>query len=266
MISFVYTSSPHIPGYAYRIKRNIFAVADGVSRIKTIDEKPCWVYDRLVKVPADIFCQKAVDLMIPIENPNKTSFLNAFRVANEAIDKKNEEFGFKDDKDYFLHYLSTTAVLGYIKDQKLALARICDCGAAILRNESIFFKTPDYNIQKYDGKFGEMPEGFDGIRFFRRYIRNNSTLPKKMSDGVLTGQPSALRFIDFYRRMLKPKDVVLLYSDGFEPYFNFEEFLRIFFEQGFEKAKRGLRKFSEKKAIENSEKFGRERTLVAIKV
>jgi len=60
-------------------------------------------------------------------------------------------------------------------------------------------------------------------------------------------------------------DKLFLFTDGFEHYFNHEQFLQLFaeWENG---VLRKVRDFSQKIAQERPQKFGRERSLIAIRV
>lgn len=252
----------------------IVAVADGITREK-YESNFSGAYE-----VAKIFCKTSVSyLRNVLENSSKTNIENylkkAFELANGKIWELNKKYKIPEIIDFLDNdYFGTTAVLGTIVDKKLYLARICDCGAMVIYKGKITFQTPDIwkNLGKYDNRYGEKPDEPKKRRqFIQKFLRNKPELfdkyGRRISYGVLTGEKEALDFIEFYDINLNKEEVVLFYTDGFEPYFQKKEFLQIFqhWKNKNNWVKNELENISIQMAKEN-EKFDRERTLVAVKI
>jgi len=245
----VYTLNPvyfhHPPEDAFKASKKypIYAVADGVTLEVKKGEKYPLLPDRKIsgpKMTAEIFCQEAVEFLekkyFQFQEKSfdklRVYLKQAFQKANQAIFDFNKRY----ESDF-----STVAALAIIYDGNLFGARITDCGLAVIDKKGVKFKTPEFWQTR--GRPGKM-----------------------IGYGVLNGQKKALEFIDFYQTPLKENDVIIIYSDGFEPYFFLKEFINLFSSwQNTKEVKEKLKDFSERMASFDRKLYGLERTLIAVK-
>ncbi len=78
--------------------------------------------------------------------------------------------------------------------------------------------------------------------------------------GSFTGGEGVKKYYKIGSKNLKEKDLIIFYSDGFLNYLKFPEFIEILRKQD----KKSLDKFTIRKAKENYEKYGTDRTFIAI--
>ena len=93
----------------------------------------------------------------------------------------------------------------------------------------------------------------------KKELRNNS---KRSGYGAFTGEQEAALYYKTGIVRIHSADLILLYSDGFEPYFQFPEFVNLVRKED----KSALDAFSAHKAKEDPEIFGSDRTVLAISV
>lgn len=295
-----YTINPkkflHPPEDAFKISKKypIYAVADGLTLEVKKDEKYPLLPDKKIsgpKMAAEIFCQEAVEYLEKnYPHFQKGNIKQAFQKANQAIFDFNEQY----QGDF-----STVASLAVIYNDYLFGARLTDCGIAVIGQQGIKFKTPEFwQTRGRREELKEIPKaGIARRQFIKEQIINNPKLKdssgKKIGYGVLNGQKEALEFIDFYQVPLKGNEVIIIYSDGFEPYFRLKEFIDLFtplesqhrnirlenhrlskggnnfltgfsFWQNNQKTKEKFKNLSEKMASENYKLYGLERMLIAV--
>ena len=82
---------------------------------------------------------------------------------------------------------------------------------------------------------------------------------------VINGESRMVNFTESGVRNVDQGDKLFLYTDGFEHYFNHEQFLQ-FFTEWRDGLQEQVRNFSQKIAQEKPKKFGHERSLIAIRV
>src|SRR5690606_23673347 len=103
----------------------------------------------------------------------------------------------------------------------LAVGWIGDCGVAVIRKGSLVFQTRD-QLEGLLAYLRERPAPYDDARrvYIRRELRNRPDFRpdgREVTYGVLTGEPSALPYIQTGSFLLRPGDVVAVYTDGFAP-------------------------------------------------
>ena len=111
----------------------------------------------------------------------------------------------------------------------LEWAHVCDAGIAVLnKNGKIklkkdgcasYFQWP-HDAGRYD---------FATWEFINRTIARNavSARGKLLGYGVVTGEPEALRYVESGSFRLAVSDTVVLYTDGFTPYFSLASFRNV---------------------------------------
>lgn len=225
----------------YAISRNIFCVADGVTR----DLKDGNVF----KYPTTK--EKALDLIAKYPNPSgaslasklcATSFLKYASMQNEVseqniieiVRKINEKIWSINKTRTNIDYISEdlygcVAVGGIITNDYLYCFSIGDCRIKLLdENFNILFDTvslestlapyevPEELAKKYNSDCGWHNK--ECRAYYRKNVRNNAERlhDGKYSFGVLTGEASALNFVNVCKISLDNTKYILAYSDGCE--------------------------------------------------
>lgn len=256
------------------ITKNIFVVADGVTRdpIKPSDfsnkstEEIFQKYPRPsgAKLAAEVFCQTFVnsfkDWRLSLE-----AVKEAFRWGNEAVKNLNRKNLVK--VDYLVNdYFGCVAAGGVIKDKKLFWGSITDCGIVVYSKEGkVKFQTP--NDMKSFGEYvkkkkidWKKPANRKLIRSEYRNKPNKMVGGKSISYGVLTGEQEAEFFMKFGKIELTKGDMVVFYTDGFEEIIKQSDFFsKIYISSEF-------LIFCNKLASINYDKFGKEKSLVAVPI
>ena len=249
-------------------------VADGVTRdpIKPSDfsnksmEEIFKKYPRPsgAKLAAEVFCQTFVnslkDWRLSLE-----AVKEAFQRGNEAVKNLNRKNPVK--VDYLVNdYFGCVAAGGVIKDNKLFWGSITDCGIVVYSKEGrVKFQTP--NGMKSFGEYvkkkkidWKKPANRKLIRSEYRNKPNKMVGGKSISYGVLTGEQEAEFFMKFGKIELTKGDRVVFYTDGFEEIIKQSDFFsKIFIGSEF-------LIFCNKLASINYDKFGKEKSLIAVSI
>jgi len=94
-------------------------------------------------------------------------------------------------------------------------------------------------------------------KIFHRDFRNN---PSGKGYGSFTGEPGVKKYYKIDSLILNSGYLIVFYSDGFVEYLKFPEFIKILKRED----KKALDEFTLKKAKENYQKFGTDRTFISI--
>lgn len=254
----------------------IFSVADGITRDPSYNvnfkKKPLekilenYPNPSGARFVADIFCAEFLKTVQKISDIKK-----GFLVANNAIARYNK----KRIKivDYLVNdYFGCTAAGGMIRGNRLHWGVIGDCGIAVYsRNGKLKFQSPNsVEIFEHYTKFGKIKfrwETPEGRKLVRSQYRNN--LQQKIngicvSYGVLTGEKTAEAFMYFGKLKLTKGDLVIFYTDGFESTIKHNQFFKKIYYKSESLLEQSFVPFSLSLALKNYEKYGRERSLIAI--
>ena len=113
----------------------------------------------------------------------------------------------------------------------------------------------------------EWKEGSDKEKVIKRHrdYRNAVDGDKLIGYGVANGQENAIKYLKTGVAKLEKGNTVLIYTDGVENYIDIEEFVNIMssWPKNIEQKIKGL---VNKKSSEDSSKYGREKTLIAVRV
>ena len=170
---------------------------------------------------ADIFCSTSLDFLSKSHSVNLDSISEAFKQANQAIAKYNLEN--LPNPDYLTNdFAGCVSALANITQDVVNWGYICDSGLAIFdKSGDLIFKTEDQGPTKQDkyiwqdtGLKDNSWENPLARKIIREKYRNN---PSELhSFGVLTGEPSALNYVQTGQEYFKPGDQVIVYTDGLE--------------------------------------------------
>lgn len=247
----------------------IFAVADGVTLefvnyLAFPDPSPA-------KEAARIFCEtfgKEAECMYP--SFPEGIIKEAFCVGNRAVEEYNRMQGrTKETSDFWCHDLfATTTAVAVVKDDAVYWATICDSYVMRLGKDGnvVFQSSPCWpEREKY------LPEGWDEIdedekkKIIRQVYRNGlDEKGERIGYGVVTGEPAAEKYLHEGKIICMSGETLLLFTDGFEEYVKLPEFLSVFREWP-DNIEIWIREFCKKKAGQDVERFGHERTLIAVK-
>jgi len=256
--------------FAVSKKFPIFAVADGV----TLEKNKLGRYPRSsgAQKAAQIFCKTVIREAEKLYPKFKTSHLNnIFRTANRAVGRYNHRRQrSKRNINYWdFDLFAATASFALIKNNTLYWASICDAGMAHFdrRGTRTLLACECWpNLSK------SLPSNWDTFSekerkiIIRRDYRNALGPKGELKGyGVITGQREAENYLNEGDLLVGAGDLIFLFTDGFEPYLKLKEFLPLF--QKWPKNLSGkIKTLTAQKAKANPEKYGQERTLIAISI
>lgn len=273
----------HPPEDVYLVSKKypIGVVADGVT---ILDRNRGGIYPIFPdgqsgpKKVSDIFCQKAISYLekqYPSIRPE--TILRAFQEGNEDVKRLNQKlFKIKStDPNYGVDVFATIAAIACIIDNNLVYGFLTDCGMAVInRKAQLKLITPEIwpRIQKPSDKNLRtiLKKGEGNYRRYRKYVRNNPQLVREgkfYSHGVINGQEGMIKYVEVGQMKLNQGDTVVLFTDGFRYYFQYQEFLIILAEKELNQLRKKLDflGFDLLKKGKPTLKYGTERTLVLIR-
>lgn len=213
----------------------VFVVADGVTLNfkKLIEDNKEYPNPSPAGEVAKIFCE-AVERSASgkYDNFDKTDISLVFREANKEVAGYNNKLGQSDISGNITGFYSATGSFVVIKDNKVYWASICDA-------------------------------------FFARFDKDMNL--KFMSTGlcspyaVINGEERMVEHIEQGVAELKKGDLIFVFTDGFEHYVKDPRFLELFKEWPND-LKNRVNTFSDKMISEDFEKYGHERSLIAVLV
>lgn len=246
----------------FRVERNSFCVADGVTRDNihgdavpyptSKEEVLAWIKNYPNPSGAYLAAKICGDTFV--EEIEKTAKITKQEIL-KAIQKANKEI-WEINKDRKIDYLKEDlycceAVGGRIVEDTLYCFSVGDCHISIydeayellfttINNHKIFEEYLDNVYQKENQFHWERPE--DRV-MVRRDYRNKPQ--NENSFGALSGEKEAEYYIDTYEVSLQKAKYICAYSDGCEPFFTTKESIK--------------KLLNNPKSLQNS---GKERTLI----
>lgn len=247
----------------YEISKNVFCVADGITRDPLIPED--WTEVKQAEAlehypnpsPAAAAAQLAVESFIISASASSTE--TALMAANQSIAELNRG----QVCDYLRHdFAACVAVGGKIEDSQLHWASVGDCQVAIFSREgSRLFLSPN-GLENFSAAVRENPGNWrDPARRveIRRRFRNNPENPAGY--GALTGEKTAEHFMMSGQEPLPDGVVVLFFSDGFAPTLERPDFWKV-----FQQGRKEFLRWELELAQANPEKYGHERTMIVVRL
>ncbi len=251
-------------------KYPIFAVSDGVTL--ELDKKGNYPKNSGAGKVAKIFCEMIIkeaekkygDFTVP-------DLKKIFSEVNLKVAKYNQSSGRTKGKLNYLDFdlFSATGSYVVIKNKIIYWASICDSSVVHFKKDgSIGFKSPDCwkllreNLPKH---WMKIPES-ERKKIIRKTYRNGVDRNGKLIGyGVITGEKEAERYLQFGKFEVEDGDLVIILTDGFENYIKMESFVKLFLYWPKD-IKSKFKKITKQKSIEDPNNFGRERTIIAIKI
>jgi len=244
-------------------KQPVFALADGVTQSRFDDGK--YAYPAGARVAAQIFCQSVVEYIEKNfgQKEGKKIIAEAFDFANQRIWELNKNEGIIEKLDYLVYdYFDTVGIAGLLAEGKLFYGYVGDCGLAVFdKNDELKFQTED-RVEPAKKRAKLIYKNWDELdrnertKILHRDFRNT---PSGLGYGSFTGEPGVKRYYQINSLVLNLGDLVVFYSDGFVEYLKFPEFIKILRKEN----KKFLDDFTSKKAKEDYERFGTDRTLIS---
>ncbi len=258
-----------------------FAVADGV----TLEFNADGTYPNPSgsSKAAELFCEGVIaEAEARYETFSEADVLALFRAGNTAVESYNrKEKRTRETSNWWDHDLfAATVAFGVLKPAIPSLpekgdglatlhwASLCDCYVAQYDSHMrLKFRSPECwpsERRCFPADWESRPE-IDRKKEIKRTYRNGAEENGRLCGyGVATGEPAAEKFLNIGTLSLSPGDRVFLYSDGFEYYTELPEFLDLF-HRWPTTLEVDLRALTDKKSREDGNKFGHERTLVALR-
>ncbi len=186
---------------AYDSGKNVGVLLDGVSR-----DRENGVYPE--PSPAQVASKRFADVIFEEINQDYLEDMDVIWRIKKSIQKANDEL--KEYNKELAHAFpaGTVGIVFAIADDCLHYGYIGDCYATIIRNGSgrCFTECQTKMVAKHKGEFTS-----DEIRFD---LCNHIAHP--CGYGVWDGNSDAMDFVKYGSIGLKPKDVLILYTDGLE--------------------------------------------------
>jgi serine/threonine protein phosphatase PrpC len=251
-------------------KYPIFVVADGVTLIQYLVDKKEYPNPSPAGEVARIFCESLIKSAgEKYESFQESDIKEIFKIANEEVRKYNKQQGrTKENSDFWDRDLfAATASFVVIKDDTAYWGSICDSYVAHIRNNKVLFRSPECNsrIETKSPVFeGDTNNTKEKTKFVWKNNRNGvNNKGKLIGYGVITGEESANLYLNSGSFKIEQGELVLILTDGFEEYLNSPDFLSVF-EKWPEDLEKIFKEFTISKNLENPDKFGHERSLVAV--
>lgn len=256
----VFNNKPNEDFYLVSKKLPVFVLADGVTQSRFLSGE--YAYPLGAQTAAKIFCYETAGFIE--ENFSKDDlFEKAFDRANQKIKELNEAEGITKKLDYLVYdYFDTVGVAGFLKEDILHYGFVGDCGLIVFdKNNKIKLQTEDMveparvNAKKKYKNWKELSSNERTIIMHKEF-RNFSN---KIGYGSFTGEEGVRNYYKTGEIKLSAGDLAVFYSDGFMPYFQFPEFISFL----RKKNQKILDEFVLKKAKEELEEFGNDRTIIS---
>lgn len=211
----------------------IFVVSDGVTLNyrKLVEDKKRYPNPSPAGEVAKIFCEsvlKSAQNKYDAFNAEKTE--DVFKEANSVVGEYNNKIGKSDISGNITDFYSATGAFVIIKNDKAYWASICDSYVAHFDKEM--------NIKHMSS----------GVCTPYAVINGEEEMAEHLERGVFG---------------IKNGDRIFIFTDGFEHYVKNPEFLNLF-KNWDDALKERIAEFSKKMNLQDPEKYGDERSLIAI--
>lgn len=251
-------------------KYPIFVVSDGVTL--ELDKKGNYPKNSGAGKVAKNFCETVIkEAEVKYENFTSADLKRIFRTANLKVEEYNNSNNRKKEKiNYWdLDLFSATGSFAVIKDDMVYWASICDSSVLHFRKDgNLCFKTPDCwktlrkNLPK---NWLSIPSDERKIIIRKKYRNGIDKNGNLIGYGVITGGKEAEGYLKFGKFATEQGDVIMIFTDGFENYVKEKDFIELFLEWP-ENIRSKFKETTSVKSVESPNEFGRERTIIAVKI
>lgn len=253
-------------------KYPIFVVADGVTLIQYILDKKEYPNPSPAGAVAQIFCEQVVrSAESKYESFKDSDIKDIFTEANNAVRKYNTDHGrTKETVDYWDNDLyACTAAFVVIKDGVVYWASICDSYVMHFSSTgTLEFSSPEcHDLKQIDSpKYaGDSTDQIAKTKHRWSTARNGiNEKGQRIGYGVVTGEPEALTYLSYGSFSMKEGDVLTLLTDGFENHVRLPDFISLFTSWSPD-IESEFKELTHKKAEEDPERYGRERSIIVVK-
>ena len=211
----------------------VFVVSDGVTLnfVKLVENNAKYPNPSPAGDVARIFCEAVVKKSKEkYESFDEEDIVDIFKDANNEVCKYNEKVGKSDISGNPTGYYSATGSFAIIKDNKVFWASICDSFVAHFDREM--------NL---------------------KFMSSGLCTPY----AVINGEEQMAGYIESGVLNLDKDDRIFVFTDGFEYYVKNSDFLELFKKWDMDLERR-IAEFSEKANQKDPEKYGHERSLIAV--
>jgi len=247
-------------------KYPIFVVADGVSL--NFDNDSDYPGHSGAGEAAKIFCEVvAAEAEKRYETFKEENLKEIFELGNKAVLEYNiSNNRTKNTINYYdFDLFSATTSFLLIKNNKAYWWSLCDAGLLAFRNGSKIFQSPDgwtNSPEKWQEIKDEKKRFITMHRDYRNTVNEKGEL---IGYGVVDGEEMAKLYLNIGTLDINAGDFILLYTDGFENYLNLKEFIELFVKWP-ENLENQLENIISEKSKENPDKYGREKTIIAVSI
>lgn len=203
-----------------------FVVADGVGLWDGIEYIKKYPNTSGSGKISKIFCQSFIKYLTKNPKANIQKAFEQSNIASATANKNRSKYNILKNKNGLF---AATAAMAHIKNNVLEWAQICDSGIMVINKDGkIRLKQDSYeqlfnwpnDIKKYDTDLR--------ILIFRSLIRNAVDKNNKaIGYGIITGEPEVNYYLKSGKLKLSPGDCVFLYTDGFTPYLEIQNFRKM---------------------------------------
>jgi len=206
------TQHPTEDAFRFSDERGVYVVADGVTRTtQTTGGYP-------PESPATAAAERVVTVLYELLQSTPytpENFQSACRRANEMVKYVNERLGLWDKPDYYERDLAGAVFSGvFIAPNYYLAGYLGDCRVAHFSGEGKRkWISPDL-IAPVRAYFPSLPETKERRIIIRRDFRNKPVQGMDKTYGVLTGEDTALAYVQTVIKPYEAGDVLVVCSDG----------------------------------------------------
>ncbi|MFA6422430.1 MAG: protein phosphatase 2C domain-containing protein [Candidatus Buchananbacteria bacterium] len=220
---------------------------------------------------AKIFCETIIEATEDgYDNLSEEELVHIFRKGNEVAGQYNQKNNRTKENSNFLDYdlFAATCVFACIKDKKVFWASLCDARFLHLdKNGKVKFASDaGWNVftKNLPSNWNEIDKNEKKIIVRSKYRNGLDINGNPIGYGVVTGDEAAEKYLNFGSREVEEGDIIILCSDGFYEYFENKDFVDLLLSATIEKLEPNIKDFILQKSKEEPDKYGHEKTLIAI--
>ena len=264
------------PEDAYHISEYVLCVADGITRdpldSPNFSDKSQEELLRSYPNPsgarwaADLFCAE-FSKAVKTGAPSVASLHDGFLQANSRIAALNRKY--VPEVNYLVNDFYGCVAAGAVVDRDtLYWGNICDTGIRVFSCTGKLKFATQNGMTAFERNISAVRFDWsvpEGRRFVREEYRNRpaqTVAGDRVSYGALTGETAAEDFIKTGTVDLASGDLVILYTDGFEPVIQRPDFFDVVYRKSSSLVDQSFVPYSLALAREDQVRYGKERTII----